>query len=454
MSQSNQQLIREDKTPHNVDAEQAALAAMILDREVVEEAIAAINAQDFFKPAHRTIFAAMQELVEQRTPVDHVTLADKLDAMGKLKDVGGKEYILTLADKSFALANWASHINIVKNDSLLRDLIRASIEIKALSESSTDDADAVVEEAEKMLFSATEKRVSNSFRPLQDLLVEAMDIIDSIAVNKDEVFGVSTGFKELDKKIGGLRSGDLVILAARTSVGKTALALNIATNAAKAGATVAFFSLEMPAQQVVQRVLSSEAGIDSWKMRMGNLSQADFQTLVQTQNDLGGLKFAIDDSPSLSVLQLRAKARRQLRNVEEGKGLIVVDYLQLMQSMRASRDAQRHLEIGEISRGLKVLAKELGVPILALAQLSRGVEQRENKRPLLSDLRESGSIEQDADVVLFLDRSKTPEEALEKDRPELGTARIIIGKNRNGALGTAETVFIQETTTFRDMYNG
>ena len=452
MPQESQQPEREDKTPHNIDAEQAALAAMILDREVVEEAVAAICAEDFFRPAHRTIFTAIHELVEQRTPVDHVTLADKLDAMGKLKDVGGKEYILTLADKSFALANWSSHINIVKNDSLLRDLIRASIQIKALSESSTDDAETVVEEAEKMLFDATEKRVSNSFKPLSSLVVETMNHLDNMAANKGKIFGVPTGFSDLDKLLGGLKPGDLIVLAARTSVGKTSLALNIATNAAKADTTVAFFSLEMPSQQVVQRLLSSEANIDSSRMRKGYLETADFQSLVQAQNSLGNLNFYIDDTPSLTVMELRAKARRLLKSVEEGKGIIIVDYLQLMQPARTGRRLERYEQVQEVTRGLKVLAKELGVPILALSQLSRGVEQRENKRPMLSDLRESGSIEQDADVVLFLDRSKSPEEALEKNRPELGTGNIIIGKNRNGPLGLVETVFLSEITTFRDKY--
>ncbi|MDR1087860.1 MAG: replicative DNA helicase [Coriobacteriales bacterium] len=454
MPQNDQKPIREDKTPHNLDAEQAALAAMILDREVVEEAVAAIHAEDFFKSAHRTIFIAIQELVEQRTPVDHVTLADKLDAMGKLKDVGGKEYILTLADKSFALANWLSHINIVKNDSLLRDLIKASIKIKALSESSTDDAETVVEEAEKLLFDATEKRVSNTFRPLSDLVIETMDVLDTMTANKGQIFGVPSGFKDLDKNLGGFRSGDLIVLAARTSVGKTALALNVAVNAAKAGSTVAFFSLEMPSQQVVQRLLSAEANVNSWKMRTGNLADADLVQLIQAQNDLGSLRFYIDDSPALSIMELRAKARRLLRGTKDGKGIIIVDYLQLMQPARTSRERQRYLEVGEVSRGLKVLAKELGVPILALSQLSRGVEQRENKRPQLSDLRESGSIEQDADVVLFLDRSKTEEEALEKNRPELNTAHIITGKNRNGALGLTEVQFHSETTRFRDLYRG
>ncbi|MDR2035767.1 MAG: replicative DNA helicase [Coriobacteriales bacterium] len=454
MSPDEKRRIREDKTPYNFDAEQAALAAMILDREVAEEAVAAITAEDFFQPAHRTIFLAMQELIEQRTPVDQLTLADKLDAMGKLKDIGGKEYILTLGDKSYALANWASHVDIIKNDSLLRDLITASVQIRALSESSTDDAATVVEEAEKMLFDATERRVSSSFMPLKDLVVETMDILDNMAANKGMIFGVTTGFAELDKLLGGFRPGDMIVLAARTSVGKTALSLNLAVNAAKADTTVAYFSLEMPSQQVVQRLLSTEASIDSSRMRKGYLEQADFQALVHAQNELGNLKFYIDDSPSLSVMELRAKARRLMRGVQEGKGLIVVDYLQLMQPSRSFKERQRYLEVGEVSRGLKVLAKELGVPVLALSQLHRGIEQRENKRPMLSDLRESGSIEQDADVVLFLDRSRTPEEAEEKNRPALNTANIIVGKNRNGPLGTAETVFYADTISFRDKYKG
>ncbi|MCL2529563.1 MAG: replicative DNA helicase [Coriobacteriia bacterium] len=452
MPQENQQRITGDKTPYNIDAEQAALAAIILDREVAEEVAVALVPDDFFQPAHRIIFEAMQRLLEERTPVDQLTLADKLDAMKKLKDIGGKEYILTLADKSFALANWASHVDIIKNDSLLRDLIKASIQIRALSESSTDDADTVVEEAEKLLFDATEKRVSNTFAPLGSLLVQAMDILDDMAANKGQLFGVPSGFKDLDRLLGGFRGGDLIILAARTSVGKTALALNMAINAAKAGATIAFFSLEMPWLQVVQRLLSAQSNINSSKIRKGQLDQSDFQALVNAHNELGNLSFYIDDSPALSVMELRAKARRLMRGVDSGQGFIVVDYLQLMQPARSFRQKDRYLEVGEVSRGLKVLAKELDVPILALSQLSREIEKRGGNRPMLSDLRESGSIEQDADVVLFLDRSKSPEEALEKNRPELGTAKIILGKNRNGPLGEVETVFLSETTTFRDKY--
>jgi replicative DNA helicase len=438
---------------HNLDAEQAVLAAMILDKEIVEEAVLAIRLEDFFKPAHQMIFTAMLELVNQHIPVDQLTLADKLDAQGNLSTIGGKEYILTLADKSYALSNWASHAEIVKNDSLLRALINAAVHIKALSESSTDDADMVVEEAEKLLFEATNKRISSSFQSLSALYIDAMELLDAQSHQKKNIMlGVPTGFRELDDLFVGMRPGDLLVLAARPGVGKTALALNIAANAARSGAQVAFFSLEMPAQQLVQRMLSAEAGIDSHKMRTGRLSQADFQEIARVGNELDKFKFDIDDSPGLSILELRAKARRQLHHDKANGGLIVVDYLQLMEPPRSNRQRDRHLEVGEISRGLKILAKEIGVPILALSQLSRVVEGRRDKRPQLSDLRESGSIEQDADVVMFIDRSLSAEEALNQQRPDLGIANLIVGKNRNGATRDIEMVFIPEHTTFKDKY--
>jgi replicative DNA helicase len=437
--------------PHNLDAEQAVLAAMILDREIVEDAATTLKAEHFFKPAHQMIFAAMVEMVNNHVPVDQLTLADKLDAQGNLATIGGKEYILTLADKSYALANWASHSEIVKNDALLREMISAAVHIKALSESSTDDADMVVEEAERLLFNATQQQIGSSFQSLASLYVETMDLLEAQSATKNSMLGVPTGFKELDSLLAGMRAGDLIILAARPGIGKTALALNIAANAARGGAQVVFFSLEMPAQQLVLRLLSAEANIDSHRMRTGRLNVADFQEIARVGNELGKFRFDIDDSPGLSILELRAKARRQLRH-SQTSGLIVVDYLQLMEPPRATKQRDRYLEVGEISRGLKILAKQMGVPILALSQLSRMVEGRKDKRPQLSDLRESGSIEQDADVVMFIDRSMSAEEALNQQRPELGVANLIIGKNRNGATRDIEMVFIPEHTTFRDKY--
>jgi len=437
--------------PHNIDAEQAVLAAMILDKGIVEEALATVAKDAFYRPAHQKIFAAIAELNADHTPVDQLTLADKLDARGDLAQIGGKAYILDLASNSFALANWATHAQIVRNDALLRELITAAHHIMSLGSSSTDDAPAVVEEAERLLFEVTNKRISSTFKNIGDLMSESIDVLEQMSANKTHLFGVPTGFKELDNLLGGMRGGDLLILAARPGVGKTSLALNIAINAAKEGIAIAFFSLEMPSVQLTQRILAAEAKIDSHKMRTGNLQDSDFHDIIQASERLHKCIFAIDDSPGLSILELRAKARRQLRHAEKGKGLIVVDYLQLMNSpTSAIRD--RYVEVGEISRGLKMLAKELDMPILAVAQLSRSVETRGDKRPQLSDLRESGSIEQDADVVMFIDRSFTDEEAASPKRPDPGVARLIIGKNRNGATRDIELSFDPKFTTFRDLY--
>jgi replicative DNA helicase len=436
--------------PNNYDAEQAVLAAMILDKNIVDDALATIDASAFYRPAHRRIFSAIAELNAERIPVDHLTLADRLDARGDLDKIGGKAYIVELADNSFAIANWESHVRIIKNDALLRELIDAANHIKSLGASSTDNAASVVEEAEKLLFKVTNKRISTTFRPLPELLDEANDILDFMASNKTNLFGVPTGFDDLDDKLGGFRGGDLIVLAARPSVGKTSLAQNIVVNAAKSGASVAFFSLEMPAVQLVQRLLASEAKIDNFKMRMGRLSEADAAEIIETSNSLHTCDIAIDDSPGLTIMELRAKARRQLRNIDKNKGLLVIDYLQLMSSHSAQmRD--RYVEVGEISRGLKILAKEMDIPVLALSQLSRAVESRQDKRPQLSDLRESGSIEQDADVVMFIDRSLSPEEAASPNRPDLGSAKLIIGKNRNGPTGTVDLSFTPEFTSFRSL---
>ncbi|MCL1891219.1 MAG: replicative DNA helicase [Coriobacteriia bacterium] len=437
--------------PHNLDAEQAVLAAMILDKDIVEEALASVSGDAFFRPAHQKIFAAIAELNTDHIPVDQLTLADRLDARGELDQIGGKAYILDLASNSFALANWATHIDIIRNDALLRELIKAAQHILSLGSSSTDDAPMVVEEAERLLFEVTNKRVSSSFRPIDDLMSESIDILEKMATNKAHLFGVPTGFRDLDDLLGGMRAGDLLILAARPGVGKTSFALNIAINAAKANIPIAFFSLEMPSVQLTQRILSAEAKIDSHKMRTGKLREADFHDIIQASERLHKCSFAIDDSPGLTILELRAKARRQLRHAEKGKGLIVVDYLQLMTSP-TSQVRDRYVEVGEISRGLKMLAKELEVPILAIAQLSRSVETRGDKRPQLSDLRESGSIEQDADVVMFIDRSMSEEEALSNKRPDLGVGRLIVGKNRNGATRDIELRFDSEFTSFRDLH--
>lgn len=329
---------------------------------------------------------------------------------------------------------------------MLRDLVYASTNINALAYDAPDDTNAVIEEAEKMLFNVTQKRVSSSFQNITDLLTQAFDDIDELVNNKSHMAGVPTGFTDVDKLFWGLRGGDLLILAARPGVGKTSFALNLATNAAKSGAAVAMFSLEMGANQLVQRILCAEARVNLGQLRAGNLKEGDWNAIMNAAATLSGLELYIDDTPGLSLLEMRAKARRQLR--DKKKGLIIVDYLQLMQPPSTRRDGNRAVEVAEISRGLKVLAKELDMPLLALSQLSRAVEMRGTKRPMLSDLRESGSIEQDADIVMFIDRSMDEVEAEQDGRPDLGTAELIVAKHRNGATRDITLSFNPEYTKF------
>jgi replicative DNA helicase len=435
--------------PQKIEAEQSVLAAVILDRDIVDEVIALLKAEEFYRPAHQKIFSAMIELSERRIPIDQISLAERLEARGELNEVGGKSYIIELANNDYALFNWRHHIEIVKREALLREVIRAAHNILALGFSDTDDGDKTVEDAERILFEVTNKRVGSTFRPINDLLGDAIATLELMAENESHLLGVPTGFIALDRLLAGLRGGDLIVLAARPSIGKTSLALNIAINAARAGVTIAFFSLEMPAIQLTQKVLSSEASVDSSRMRRGELQEADWKDLISTCSVLNNYSFYIDDTPGLTLVELRAKARRQLHNVE--KGFIIVDYLQLMQD-KGKNPQDRWIAVGEISRGLKILAKELNVPILALSQLSRAVEARKDKRPQLSDLRESGNIEQDADVVMFIDRSLSDEEANSPNRPRPGLARLIIGKNRNGATDDIDMVFDAPYTRFRDYY--
>ena len=438
--------------PQDVDAEKAVLAAMLLgqDTEVVEEALMKLSAKDFYRPAHRKIFEAMEELYNKNAPIDQLSLADRLKSRGDLDAIGGKPYIVELGNNTFALANWAHHADIIKRAAMLRDLIGASVRITALGYDAPDDLDEVVETSEKLLFDVTNKRVATNFKSMESLVLETFDELHELANTKSKYNGVRTGFQDLDDLFGGLRGGDLVILAARPSVGKTALALNIASRAAQLGTSVAFFSLEMSATQLVQRVLSTETRINSKKMQTGQMSQQDWNTLIAASGMLSKLQLWVDDTPSASILEVRAKARRQLRNVEPQKGLIIVDYLQLMQPQN-TRTESRQVEIAEISRGLKILAKEMDMPIIALSQLSRAVESRQGKRPILSDLRESGAIEQDADIVMFLDRSLSEKEAEQEDRPAWRTADVIVAKHRNGPTGVVSLAFQSEFTRFDNL---
>ncbi len=438
--------------PQNIEAEQSVLAACLLNHEVTEEAVMRIKPENFFRPAHRIIFEAIQGLVNRRIPVDPISLADTLKAQGQLDAVGGRAYLAELADNTFSLTSWERHVDIVKRQAILRELVYASAQINALAYDAPDDVNEVVEEAEKMLLNVTEKRVSSTFRKMDELVNEAYEQITILANQKNHMVGVPTGFKDVDDLIHGFRGGDLVILAARPGVGKTSFALNLATNAAKAGVAVTFFSLEMGAEQLVQRILCSEARVSLSKLRSGLIAEGDWGALAEHSGKLSQLDFYIDDAPGLTILEARAKARRELHGIKEGqKGLIVVDYLQLMQPSPGTKNKSTNDQVGEISRGLKILAKEMNMPVIALSQLSRAVEQRgKDKRPMLSDLRDSGSIEQDADIVMFIDRSMNEIEAESESRPDLGTAKLIVAKHRNGATRDIDLAFYSEFTKFTD----
>ena len=439
---------RRKMEPQNIEAEKSVLAACLLNQEAIEEVAPKLVKENFYRAAHQRIYESMLDLYVRHIPIDHISLADNLKASGQLEAVGGKPYLVELADNTFALTNWQNHMEIVKRTSILRDLIRASTEINALAYDAPDDLGVVVEESEKILFNVTEKRVSSEFKKMDTLLTDAFDEITKLAEQKNSMAGVPTGFQDVDDLFHGFRGGDLVILAARPGVGKTSFALNLATNSAKLGVTVAFLSLEMSAAQLVQRVLCSEARVNLSRLRAGQLQESDWGAIADASNTLSKLDMYIDDTPSLSILELRAKARRELRGAD--KGLIVVDYLQLMQPPQTRRDGNRAVEVGEISRGLKVLAKEMDMPVIALSQLSRQVEMRGKKRPMLSDLRESGSIEQDADIVMFIDRSMDEIEAESDDRPDMGMAELIVAKHRNGPTRDIKLAFNAEFTRFMD----
>ena len=447
--EANFQARRQERLqPQNLEAEQALLGAMLLSTEVVEGALAKVKRQDFYRPSHGKIFSAMNDLQTRSIPVDHLSVADRLEALDELEAVGGKPYLLELSGAVPTTANWESYADIVTRMSMLRQLITAATQIVAMGYDAPDDLGQVVEDAERLIFEVTNKRVSSNFRLINELLKISFSQLEELFERKEHVTGVPTGFKEVDKLLAGLHAGDLIILAARPSVGKTALALNMAVNAAKAGTSVAVFSLEMSSEQLVQRVLCAEARINLQDVRTGYLKDADWHAVHTAMGKLAGLDFWVDDTPSISILEVRAKARRQLQNKE--KGLIIVDYLQLMQPQNR-RSENRQVEIAEISRGLKILAKELGVPVVALSQLSRAVEQRAGKKPMLSDLRESGAIEQDADVVMFIDRNTMPGPDEDEGRPQKGIAELIVAKHRNGPLDTIPLVFMERFTKFVDL---
>lgn len=443
---------KQEQLPSDVEAEKAVLAACMLSPDVCDEVIISLKPDNFLRPAHRAIFESINEMVREGLNPDVISLADKLAAKGDLAMVGGRIYLTDLNANTFALTNWRKHTEIVKRTAIQRELIKAAAQINALAYDAPEDLNEVVDEAEQTLFNVTEKRVSSSFQSMESLVTDAFEELKTISQQRDKMIGVPTGFKDVDDLFHGYRPGDLVILAARPGVGKTAFALNLAVNAAKHGTAVAFFSLEMSASQLTQRILCSEALISLNKVRSGKIADGDWGAIVDASNRLAQVEMYIDDTPGLSIMEARAKARRELRHIigSEKKGLIIIDYLQLMQPPTVRRDGNRAVEVGEISRGLKVLAKEMGMPVIALSQLNRSVEMRGKKRPMLADLRESGSIEQDADIVMFIDRSMNEEEAMESNRPDFGQAELQVAKHRNGPTKDITLSFSPEFTKFGD----
>ncbi len=437
--------------PQNIEAEQTVLSACLLSLGVFEEVVQKLKPESFFRPAHRIIFETMREMTSKSIPIDVISVADQLTAKNQLEAVGGQAYLLELTDNTFALTNWNHHADIVARDAIRRDLLYASASISALAYDSPADTTELIGKAEASLFGVTEQRVASTFKSIVELVEQTNNEIADMANRDTAIQGVQTGFIDVDKLFCGLRGGDLIILAARPAVGKTSFAMNLAANAAKIGSTVVLFSLEMSSVQITQRIIASEAQVPLHRLRSGQLSEADILAIVNAEAGLtANNTLYIDDSPSLTITELRTKARRLFRDVKNG--LIIVDYLQLMQPV-IPRPNARQVEVAEISRGLKVLAKELDIPIIALSQLSRSIDQRGDKRPMLSDLRESGSIEQDADIVMFLDRSTSEAEAESDKRPDLGEAELIVAKHRNGPTRDIKLTFVGEYTKFTNYFD-
>ncbi|AVX21861.1 primary replicative DNA helicase [Carboxydocella sporoproducens DSM 16521] len=427
--------------PHNLDAEQSVLGSMLLDQEAVFKAMEIIRAEDFYRDAHRLIFEAICDLADRSEPVDIITVAEELRQRGQLDKVGGAAYIATLSGIVPTAANVEYYARIIREKSLLRALISAATRIAQLGYEGEAEAEEILMQAEKMIYDLSQRKASRTFATMHEILMETFDRIEYLYQNKGDVTGVPTGFIDLDRLTSGLQPSDLIIVAARPAMGKTSFCLNIAQHAAiKAGIPVAIFSLEMSREQLVQRMLCSEAMVDQHRLRTGQLTEQDWPRLVRAVGPMAQAPIFIDDTVGISVLEMRAKCRRL--KAEHGLGLVIIDYLQLMQGSRRSESRQQ--EISEISRALKGLARELNVPVIALSQLSRAVEQTHDKRPNLSHLRESGAIEQDADIVSFIYR----EEYYNPDTEKKGIAEIIIAKHRNGPVGSVELGFLNEFTKF------
>ena len=434
--------------PNDIEAEQAIIGSMLTDKDAVISAIEVLKPQDFYREDNKTIYEAILNLYSRSEPVDIITVRAELESMGKLDNVGGLEYLAELPEKVPTTANASKYIKIVEEKSTLRNLIKTANEIIELGYNPTEDVDDIMEGAEKKIFNIMQDKEQKSYSPLKDVLVESFTKLEELYNRKQHITGVPSGFTDLDYRTAGFHGSELILIAARPAMGKTAFALNIASNAAlRANVPVAVFSLEMSKEQLVNRILSSESMVDSNKIRTGKLEEDDWAKLAETIGPLSEGEMYIDDTPGISITEIRAKCRKL--KIEKNIGLVVIDYLQLIQGT-GKRNGSREQEISEISRSLKILAKELDVPVIALSQLSRAAEQRPDHRPMLSDLRESGAIEQDADIVMFLYR----DDYYNPDSEKKNIAEVIIAKHRGGSTGTVELLWLGSYTKFVNIAKG
>ena len=431
--------------PHDVEAEQAVIGSMLTDKDSVISAVETLKDEDFYRDDNKVIYGAIMNLYNRGEPVDIITLKDELVSLGKFEAVGGLEYLAELPEKVPTTANVDKYIKIVEEKSMLRTLIKTANELIVLGYDQTQEVEDIMDVAEKKIFNVMQRKNQKGYSSMKDILVESFTQLEELYNRKQHITGVPTGFADLDYKTAGLHNSDLILVAARPAMGKSAFALNIASYAAvKANVPVAIFSLEMSKEQMGNRILCSEAMVDSNKVRTGKIEDEDWAKLAMASGELSESQIFIDDTPGISIMEIRAKCRKM--KLEKNIGLVVIDYLQLVQGS-SKKGGSREQEISEISRSLKILAKEINVPVIALSQLSRAPEQRPDHRPMLSDLRESGAIEQDADIVMFLYR----DDYYNEDSEKKNIAEVIIAKHRAGSTGTVELLWLGNYTKFANI---
>ena len=415
--------------------------------DALQECLISLDPEDFYQPSNRTVFVAMREMFDKNLPIDNISLADYLKSTGELERVGGRSFLLGLGTNSLALVGWRRHVEMLHRDTTLRKMIHASAQITALAYDAPEDTKEVVDKAERLLLDVTNRDVRSSEQTIEQIMGDLYEELGAAAADNERVLGVKTGFPRIDECLLGLRPGQMIVIGARPGVGKTSFALNLMVNAAFEGAAVAMFSLEMSKVEIGQRLLAANARVGLHEIRSANIMDEQWPQILQATNELSQLDIVIDDTPGTTVTEIRAKARRILHG--KPLGLVIIDYLQLISPPAGQRRSDsRATEVSEMSRGIKIMAKDLGVPVVALSQLNRTVENRTGKRPQLSDLRESGSIEQDADIVALLDRSMNEDEAAREDRPAMNETTFIIAKNRSGALADVPLTFLPGSTKF------